>query len=148
MSFVYEEVGEENKELWESIRWKDCFGDALRFYKGGYWSVDKEKNIYLVEIGHYIDTPYFWDMSYEGKIIRMEIAGGAMGNKNTGVTFNWKIMKINIPKSLWEKREDVVKQIINAASVVRKLAQIEKVIAINVKILCEPECVELDYNGQ
>ena len=120
----------------------------MRFYKGGYWSVDKEKNIYLVEIGHYIDTPYFWDMSYEGKIIRMEIAGGAMGNKNTGVTFNWKIMKINIPKSLWEKREDVVKQIINAASVVRKLAQIEKVIAINVKILCEPECVELDYNGQ
>ncbi len=43
MAFVYEKVGEENRELWESIGLKDCFGDTLRFYKGGYWSINKEK---------------------------------------------------------------------------------------------------------
>ena len=148
MAFVYEKVGEENRELWESIGLKDCFGDTLRFYKGGYWSINKEKNIYLVEIGGYIDMPNFWDMSYEGRIVRMEVVGKGIGNNSTGVVFNWKIMKINIPKSLWEKRQDVVEQIVNATSVVRNLTPLEKVKAINVEILCEPECVEVDYNGR
>ena len=57
-------------------------------------------------------------------------------------------MKINIPQSLWEKRKDVIKEITNAASVVRNLTPLEKVIAINVEVLCEPECVEVDYNGR
>lgn len=148
MSFVYEEVGEENKELWESIGWKDWFCNSFRFYKGRHWSVDKERKIYLMGIGGYIDMPEFWDMSYEGRIIRMEVAGKAKGNNSTGVVFNWKIMRINIPKSLWGKKQDIIEQIIKAASVVRNLTPIEKVIAINVEILCEPECVGVDYNGR
>ncbi len=148
MSFVYEEVGEENKAIWESIGWKNWSGNPLGSYKRQQWSIDKERKIYLVKIGGYIDMPKYWDMSYEGRIIRMEVVGGAKGNRNTGVVFNWKIMKINIPQSLWEKRKDVIKEITNAASVVRNLTPIEKVIAINVEVLCEPECVEVDYNGR
>ena len=145
MSFVYEEVGEENKEIWESIGWKDCFDNELGFYKERQWSIDKEKNIYLVKIGGYIDTPKFWDMSYDGRIV---VIGRTKGNNSKCVIFNWMIMKINIPKSLWEKRQDIVEQIINAASVVRSTAPLEKVININVEVLCEPECVEVDYNGR
>ena len=148
MAFVYEEVGEENKEIWESIGWKNWSGNPLGSYKRQQWSIDKERKIYLVNIGGYIDMPDFWDMSYEGRIVRMEVAGRGIGNNSTGVIFNWKIMKINIPKSLWEKRQDVVEQIINAASVVRCLTPLEKVKAINVEVLCEPECVEVDYNGR
>ena len=148
MSFVYEDVGEENKEIWESIGWKNWSGNPLGSYKRQQWSIDKERKIYLVKIGGYIDMPDFWDMSYEGRIVRMEVAGRGIGNNSTGVVFNWKIMKINIPKSLWEKRQDVVEQIINAASVVRCLTPLEKVKAINVEVLCEPECVEVDYNGR
>ena len=92
--------------------------------------------------------PEYWDMSYKGRIVRMEVVGGGKGNNSTGVIFNWKIMKINIPKSLWEIRQDVVKQIIKAASVVRCLTPLEKVVDINVEVLCEPECVEVDYNGR
>ena len=29
MSFVYEEVGEENRELWESIGWKNWSGNPF-----------------------------------------------------------------------------------------------------------------------
>ena len=148
MSFVYEEVGEEKRELWESIGWKDWFYNPFSFFKGQKWSIDKDKKIYLVKIGGYIDMPDFWDMSYEGRIVRMEVDGRAKGNNSTGVIFNWKIMKINIPKSLWEKRQDVVEQIVNATSVVRNLTPLEKVKAINVEILCEPKCVEVDYNGK
>ncbi|MFG6327525.1 MAG: hypothetical protein K1W00_11815 [Lachnospiraceae bacterium] len=148
MAFIYEEVGEENRELWESIGWKNWSGNPLGFYSERQWSIDKERNIYLVRVGGYIDMPIFWDMSYEGRIIRMEVAGKAKGNNSTGVVFNWKIMKINIPKSLWGKKQDIVEQITNAVSVVRCLTPLEKVIAINVEMRCEPECVEVDYNGR
>ena len=148
MAFVYEEVGEENRELWESIGWKNWSGNPFGFYKRRQWSIEKERKIYLVRIGGYIDMPEYWDMSYKGRIVRMEVVGGGKGNNSTGVIFNWKIMKINIPKSLWEIRQDVVKQIIKAASVVRCLTPIENVVDINVEVLCEPECVEVDYNGR
>ena len=58
MSFVYEMVGEENEKVWESIGWKDYFENSMIFYEKYYWSCDKLREIYLIEIGKYIDTPY------------------------------------------------------------------------------------------
>ena len=45
MSFVYEMVGEENKELWKSLGWKNWGEKPLLFYKRDYWSRDKQRNI-------------------------------------------------------------------------------------------------------
>lgn len=33
MAFVYEEVGEENRELWETIGWKNWGENKLPFFK-------------------------------------------------------------------------------------------------------------------
>ena len=41
MSFVYEMVGEENRELWESIGWKDVVKSPKRFLSG------KQSSIFL-----------------------------------------------------------------------------------------------------
>ena len=93
MSFVYEMVGEENKELWKSLGWKNWGEKPLLFYKRDYWSRDKQRNIFLVGIGGYIDMPEYYDMCYKGRMIRMEVAGKTEGDRNVGVTFLWDIYK-------------------------------------------------------
>ncbi|MCM1081871.1 MAG: hypothetical protein NC393_01820 [Clostridium sp.] len=73
MAFVYERVGEENRELWESIGWKNWGGESLIFFKQREWCIDREKEAYLQRIGGYIDMPDYYDLSYKGRIIRMEV---------------------------------------------------------------------------
>lgn len=47
MGFVYEEVGEENRELWESIGWKDWGEKPKQFLKCRDWIIDRERGIYM-----------------------------------------------------------------------------------------------------
>ena len=148
MSFVYEMVGEENEKVWESIGWKDYFENSMIFYEKYYWSCDKLREIYLIEIGKYIDTPLYYDMYYKGFIIRMEVTDAAHGELNTGVCFLWKINNIYIPKAIWMEKENILNAVQEAFSVVRNLVSEDKVIEINVEIMCEPTCVEGDYNGR
>ena len=77
MSFVYEMVGEENRELWESIGWKNWFAKSLIFNKKGYWSYDLQREIYLVEIGRYIETPRYWDMVLCQDLVQIKMRGSA-----------------------------------------------------------------------
>lgn len=148
MAFIYEEVGEENRGLWESIGWKDWGGNEFAYSKRRYWTINKDENAYLVAIGGYIDMPHYHDFSYEGRIVRMEVFYLAEGSIEVGMTFNWKIERMYIPKSLWSKKDDVIRLVEDAFSVTRNLVPIEKVVNINVEIQCEPECVEVDYNGR
>ena len=148
MSFVYEMVGEENRKLWESIGWKNWFAKSLIFNKKGYWSYDLQREIYLVEIGRYIETPRYWDMCYWGRIIRMEIGVDTKGDLDVGVSFLWKVNNIYIPKAIWMEKENILNAVQEAFSVVRNLVPEDKVIEINVEIMCEPKCVEADYNGR
>ena len=148
MSFVYEMVGEENRELWESIGWKNWGEKPLLFYKRDYWSREKQRNIFLVGIGGYIDMPEYYDMCYKGRMIRMEVAGKTEGDRNVGVTFLWDIYNIYIPRSIWEDKDDILLAIADAFSVYRNRTPENAVKEIRVKITCEPKCVETDYNGR
>ena len=117
MSFVYEMVGEENRELWESIGWKDVFESPLDFYRKDYWSLDRSNSIFLIGIGGYIDMLDYYDISYKQRIIRMEVVGRNKRDINNRVKVNWKIKKIYIPKSVWSEKEDILIAIKDAFSV-------------------------------
>ena len=108
MSFVYEMVGEENRELWESIGWKDVFESPLDFYRKDYWSIDRINEIFLIAIGRYIDTPHYYDMSYKQRIIRMEIVERIESAANDKVKIIWDIYNIYIPKSVWLEKEKII----------------------------------------
>ncbi len=148
MAFVYEEVGENNRKLWNSIGFKTWAEDPMRFSETKCWSIDKEKKEYLVGIGGFIDTPTYYDFSYDGKIVRMEVFCRGEGNRKEGVVFNWKINRMYIPKSVWNQKVEVVQEIVKAFSVFINLVPPELVKGVNVEIRCEPECVEVDYNGR
>ena len=148
MSFVYEMVGEENKELWESLGWKNWGEKPLIFSKRRHWSRNKQRNIFLIVIGGYIDMPEYYDMCYKGRIIRMEVVDASTGELYTGVTFLWKIENIYIPKSIWQDKDDILSAIADAFSVYTNLVPENKVEGISVEIECEPTCVEADYNGR
>lgn len=150
MGFVYEEVGEENRELWESIGWKD-WGERrpVVFYDSEHWCIDRERHIYMQPIGGYIDMPDYHDLAYKGRIVRMEIdAEGSSGTRATGFDMFWNIERIYIPKSIWEEREEVLKAIKESFSVYRGGHEEDMTNSISVEIKCEPECVEVDYNGK
>ena len=87
-------------------------------------------------------------MCYWGRIIRMEIGGGMKGDLDVGVSFLWKVNNIYIPKAIWMEKENILNAVQEAFSVVRNLVPEDKVIEINVEIMCEPKCVETDYNGR
>lgn len=148
MAFVYEEVGEGNRELWESIGWKDWGENSIAYFKSNEWSVDRERHIYMQPIGSFIDTPDYHDLAYKGKIIRMEVVSRGSGTRATGFDMAWKIKRICIPKSIWEDKDEIIKEIIEAFLVCRG-GHAEKFIkSISVEISCEPECAETDYNGR
>lgn len=148
MGFVYEKVREEDRELWESLGWKGWDGQELLFSKYDFWSIDREQNSYLIAIGGYIDMPTYYDFSYRNKIVRLEVFCKTEGNRVEGGVFNWKIKKMYIPKSIWDEKEQIMQGVINAFSVVNNGIPIEKTIGITVEIQCEPDCVEVDYNGK
>ena len=148
MSFVYEMVGEENRELWESIGWKDVFKKPLDFYRKEYWSLDRSNSVFLIAIGMYRDTPYYYDICYKQRIIRMEVVGRNKRDINNRVKVSWKINNIYIPKSVWQEKEDILIAIKDAFSVVRGIVPEEEIEEINVEVTCSPQCVEADYNGR
>ena len=149
MGFVYEEVGEENRELWESIGWKD-WGEKTpkQFFKGRMWSIDRERQIYMQPIGRFRDTPYYYDLAYKGRIIRMEVVSKGNGTIAIGFNVVHDIYRIFIPQSIWEEKEKILQAIKESFLVYRSAAGESEIKSIIVNIQSEPECVEVDYNGR
>ncbi len=147
MAFVYEEVGEENRELWESLGWKDWDESEGCFFKTGKWCIDREKEAYLRYAGQYRDTPFYYDLSYKGRIIRMEETCRIDTSREEGNIIPWKIKGIKIPKSVWEEKDNIIQMIIEAFTAVKRGNPTRKVLSVTVEIQDEPECVEADYNG-
>ena len=145
MSFLYEKVGEENLELIESLGFKDWGMKSLLCYPNQKWCIDKDNKVYFVPIGSFRgESPFYADMSYLGKIIRLEI------HENT-VDVNKVVLaidRIQIPKSVWGSKEEVLgvaleacKQYVLGKAVINNLM-------VEVNVAKEPECVEVDYNGR
>ena len=149
MGFIQEEVGEENRELWESIGWKDWGENRLvQFFKSKKWSIDRERQIYMQPIGSFRDTPYYYDLAYKGRIIRMEAVSEGNGTIMTGFNVVHDIYRIYIPQSIWEEKEEILQVIKESFLVYRAAARESEINSITVNIQCEPECVEVDYNGR
>lgn len=148
MGFVNEQVGEENKDLWESIGWKDWGERTLGFRAKRYWCADKKRSIYMQPIGGFIDMPNYYDLAYKGRIVRMEIGQHGNGNRVTGFNTVWLIKHVYIPKSLWDEKEDVILAIKEAFMANRSGRSEHIVKSIDIEFCHEPECVEVDYNGR
>ncbi|MCH5263933.1 MAG: hypothetical protein J1F42_13570 [Lachnospiraceae bacterium] len=149
MGFVYEEVGEENRELWESIGWKDWLKSPMPFCPVYEWCIDKEQQIYMQAIGRFRDMPDYYDLFYKDRIVRMEIsAEGSSGTRAIGFNMSWNVYRIYIPKSIWKERTEILKAIEAAFHVDRGGHAEDLINSISVQISCEPECVEVDYNGK
>ncbi len=148
MGFVYEKVGEENRELWESIGWKNWGKKTIEFCSITHWVVNKEQKVYMQPIGGFIDMPDYHDLAYQGKIVRMEVISHGSGSRRDGFHKVWSINKIYIPKSIWNDKDKILQVIKEAFSVYRGGTGEEFINSITVEISCDPECVEVDYNGR
>lgn len=142
MAFVYERLCEEDKELFYSMKIKNCWGDSPLLTPNK-WCADKENNAYLIGVGGgYKDMPYFYDLWWNGYTIRMEISDTSMGNYNVGVDVIWNILKIHIPSELFDRKEDIVRMIKDAFSINPSWCKPEFLKSITVNIECEAETVK------
>ena len=147
MAFVFEKVPEEDREFFKSMGLKDCWGSRSKYLcKDTEWCADRERNAYLVGIGGgYQDMPYFYDLWWNGYTIRMEMYEGGSGNYDIGVNIVWFIHRIPIPEEIWDHRDEIVQMIKDGFSVNEGWCRKEKLISIDVKIMCEPEIAD-DYD--
>lgn len=56
----------------------------------------------------------------------------------------YNIQKISIPQSVWEEKDEILKNI--AESIAESVCSLKFDIKVNIN--CDPECVETDYNGR
>ena len=149
MGFVYEEVGKENRELWESIGWKNWGKDLIDFLETRHWSIDRENGFYMQPIGGgFRDLPYYYDFAYKNRIVRMEVAVKSNGDKVNGFNIIWSIYRILVPKSIWKDKDKILEQIKASFLVCTGGILDNKINSITTEICCEAECTEVDYNGR
>ena len=88
MAFVYEKVREEDKELFYSIGWKKW--DLEPVTRTFEWCIDKENKIYMRGAGGGMhDLPYYYDMCYGNRIIRIEMGGArSEGDRQEGIVIH------------------------------------------------------------
>lgn len=147
MAFVFEKVPEKDYEFFKSMGLKNCWGNGTYLLINGMqWCADRERNAYLVGIGGgYDEMPYFYDLWWNGYVIRMETKRGGKGNYDTGVDIIWIIKRIPIPRDIWEYRNDIIIMINEAFSVNQDRCPTEYLKSISVRIDCEPEKVPDNY---
>ena len=146
MAFVYEEVGKENEALWNEIGWRDWAERKEMFYEKANWLVDKERGVYMLPIGSFRgETPDYFDLAYKNVVVRMEKGDeGRINGLNDAIYY--RIDKINIPKSIWEYKDDICECI--KESFVAYGREYNSNLSVDVEINCEPACTEADYNGR
>lgn len=144
MAFVFEKVPEADWDFFRSMGLKDCWGiRSFNLTKRSKWCADRERNVYLVGIGGgYHDMPHFYDLWWNGYTIRMEVVETGDGNYNTKVNIIWNILRIPIPKGIWNKRDEIIDLITEAFSVYSGWCKPKFIGSITVSIKCEPEIME------
>ena len=144
MGFVYEVVPEEDREFFKSMGLKDCWGiKLLNLSKYTKWCADRERNIFLVNIGGgYRDMPRYYDLWWNGNVIRVEVEEGGRGSYDVGVDIVWNINRVPIPASMWKYKEDIMKSLQEAFLINLGWCEEEFLRTISVKMNCEPEKVE------
>ncbi len=145
MSYKFEKVGD-NKDIWEELCFRDWGLKEVFFSKNHRWCADKERDIYLKPIGSFRDeTPNFYDLSYKHRIIRLEVNERGELNENSKYDLFFSIDRISVPHSVWNENSLIRKEIENAFCIYGN--SLPNVAKVSVIINCEPECVEVDYNG-
>ncbi len=145
MAFVYEQARKEDAILWHSIKFRQWGNQLLGFTGKEQWFCDRERGIYVLQVGSFRgDTPYYIDMSYKNRIIRMDVEKRMNYINENGSHCIFEVQAIRIPKSVWNDKEDIINAIKEAFSVYRN----EWIISSEAVIDCEAECVEKDYNGK
>ena len=113
MAFINEYISDEDRKKFNI----DDFDK--RFFVGGTksrsWTVDKEKNIYLRNVARGREefaSESKWVLSWGGQLVFLDLknisTSGVAGGDRHG---HKKVLKINIPDTLEEQREQILKDL-------------------------------------
>lgn len=121
MAFVCEIVQEKDFDFFKSMGLKNCWGTDPKIFLPGRteWIADRVRNAFLVAIGGGMhDVPLIYDLWWNGYVVRLEVEDfRSGGNRRESFKLVWDVNKILIPKSIWEKRDLIIKMIEEAMAV-------------------------------
>ena len=139
MAFVFEKLSkEQGKELSDKYQFKHRFTNELVVPHA--WAVDKEANAFLVAVRgrmlvpreDSIEIPSDYTLVWNDKQIEIEHTG--VSADATGHNYNWHLTKITAPLSLEPKKDQLIKLIKEAYSVLETEGGRVKVIGTFAKI--------------
>ena len=143
MSYIFEKVGK-NKELWTEIGFRNLELENIPYTKYIFWCADKKNKTFLFHIGNSRgDDPNYFDLSYKMRIIRIAVVE-SIEQIGTGIEFIYNIQRISIPRSVWEERNEILRNIEESINEDVHSMKLGTQVIIN----CDPECIESDYNGR
>lgn len=136
-------VGDGNLDLFNSVGFKNWDYKPQKGRPNAYWCIDRERSLYFVSSGSFrYEDDEFYDLSYMSKIVRI-IIFSTVNPEECKITF--LIKKITIPRSIWLEQDDIILALKDA---IYAYGNVDGKHAIEIKIECEPELVETDYNGR
>lgn len=144
MPFVFAKVSDDDREFFESLDLKNCWGNApFPLTKDTKWCIDRERNACLVRIGGgYQDMPNFHDFWWNGNTIRLEVISTSTGNYEDGLDITWNIVKLPIPETIWDKQNQILEMLYDAFSVDLGWYDVCEVNSVIVNIACTPEPIK------
>ena len=109
MAFVNELINEEDKKKidWAKFKaWSFSIGETpVR------WTIDHDKNIFLVFLGgpgRERERPEVYALCIQAEVVRIEAEIVTKGSSSNGSDVLWRILKIEIPLALNEKRSEIL----------------------------------------
>ena len=137
MAFVYEEVRDEDKDLWISLGF-----NKYTIFEGSTWCVDRQRNAYLLFNGKMgYESPFYYYLWWRGSIIEIlaeEWHHITRGNEK--IEIEGGIVSLEIPDQLWEERSMIEALAIEAVESDRD-SYSRGVRLKPVKMRCKPERV-------
>lgn len=132
MAFLIERIPDEEKaKLSEEL---DDYNPDL----SSRWAIDRERNAY-VAIKNKVGGPYegtqiteYYVLSWGGKLIHITADPLKPSFNEKGVTMNWRVEALRIPRELQDKNEDVMRLVKDAFTSIGQSFDGDRYLAVNV----------------
>lgn len=136
MTFINELIPEAEKEKFTFPVSTRADGSKPTLWK---WTIDRERNAFLVLInaegGGYEGTPLtkHFVLSWNRHLVSLSADPLGTSRVETGVVMSWRVHRLNLPTSLQDRQEDVIRLIREAFSTRGDIYDGEQYAAVNVE---------------
>lgn len=140
MAFVNEEIQEKDREYFNSFNFTNPVTDIS--VKAVKWTIDRKKDAFLIRLGgqglEFSEIPMFYAFVWQNNVITVETFRKGRGDAQSGIELFWRMSRIEIPESLKQEKDMVIKLIKEAFDTYGNGINRRHVKKINFEVIKDP----------